>query len=104
MGPATTSDVSPNKPAERTALAPEAELQPEQVPPSGTPQKRAEADEHEAAMAEDDGQEGPLNRKEPVSEAEKHLWATVEETATDAGTERSDEADEAQEEGGVTGG
>lgn len=102
MGPATTSGVSPNKPAESTALAPE--LQPEQVPRSGTPQKRAEADEQEAAVAEDVGQEGPLNHKEPVSEAEKQLWATVEETATDGGKERSDEADETQEEGGVTGG
>lgn len=104
MGPATTSDVSPHKPAERTALAPEPELQPEQVPPSGRPQKRAEADEQEAAVAEDVCQEGPLNHKEPVSEAEKQLWATVEETATEGAKDRSDEADEAQEEGGVTGG
>lgn len=103
MEPATTSDVSPNKPAKRTALAPEPELQPEQVPPSGTPQKRAEAGEQEAAEAEDVGQEGPLNHKEPVSEAEKQLWATVEETAAEGGKERSDEA-ETQEEGGVTGG
>lgn len=103
MGPATTSDVSPNKPTECMALAPEPELQLEQVPTSGTPQKRTEADEQEAAAAEDVGQEGPLNHKEPVSEAEKELWATVEETATEGANDRSDEA-ETQEEGGVTGG
>lgn len=103
MGPATTNDVSPNKPTERTALAPEPELQLEQVPPSGTPQKRAEADEREPAVAEDVGQEGPLNHEEPVSEAEKELWATVEETATEGAKDRSDEA-ETQEEGGMTGG
>ncbi|XP_070700078.1 EH domain-binding protein 1-like protein 1 isoform X3 [Pempheris klunzingeri] len=117
--PATSSEVSPKPAGERTALAleqllpskPEPGLRPEQVlQPSGNPQQE-EADEEKPAEPVAGGQESLINNEEPVREAEKQLWATVEETTAETGAERgmessesTEEKDEKQEEGGVTGG
>lgn len=104
--PATSIEVSP-KPTERTSLAlePEPGLRSEQVlQPSGKPQQGG-ADEEKPAEVVAGGPESFVDDKEPACEAEKELWATVEETAAEGGTECSETAeDEKQEEGGVTGG
>lgn len=117
--PATSPEVSPKPAGERTALAlepllpskSEPGLRPEQVlQPSGNPQQDEAAEEKRAKIAAG-GQESFINNEEPVCEAEKQLWATVEETTAETGTERgmesnesTEEKDEKQEEGGVTGG
>ncbi|XP_042355862.1 EH domain-binding protein 1-like protein 1 isoform X2 [Plectropomus leopardus] len=117
--PATSPKVSPKPTIERTALAleslipskPEPGLRPEPVlQPSGKPQQEV-ADEEKPAEASAGGQESFVNNKEPVCEAEKQLWATVEETTAETGAERGmesserpEEKDEKQEEGGVIGG
>ncbi|XP_037604136.1 EH domain-binding protein 1-like protein 1 isoform X14 [Sebastes umbrosus] len=112
--PETSPEVSPKPAAERTALAlepllpskPEPGLRPEQVlQPSGKPQQEG-ADEEKPAEVVAGGLGSFTNNKEPVCEAEKQLWATVEETTaeTGRGMESSEEKDEKQEEGGVIGG
>ncbi|XP_051256495.1 calponin homology domain-containing protein DDB_G0272472 isoform X12 [Dicentrarchus labrax] len=117
--PAPSPEVSPKPVGERVALAlepllpskPELRLRPEQVlQPSGKPQQEG-ADEEKPAEAVAGGQEGFVNNKAPVCEAEKQLWATVEETTAETGaeggmesSESTEEKDEKQEEGGVIGG
>ncbi|XP_049447358.1 EH domain-binding protein 1-like protein 1 isoform X11 [Epinephelus fuscoguttatus] len=117
--PATSPNVSPKPTIERSALAleplltskPEPGLRPESVlQPSGKPQQGG-ADEEKPVEVMAGGQERSINNKEPVCEAEKQLWATVEETTVETGAERgmessesTEEKDEKQEEGGVTGG
>ncbi|XP_035522463.1 EH domain-binding protein 1-like protein 1 isoform X2 [Morone saxatilis] len=117
--PAPSPEVSPKPVGERAALAleplqpskPELRLRPEQVlQPSGKPQQE-EADEEKPAEAVAGGPEGFVNNKAPVCEAEKQLWATVEETTAETGaeggmesSESTEEKDEKQEEGGVIGG
>ncbi|XP_049894231.1 EH domain-binding protein 1-like protein 1 isoform X4 [Epinephelus moara] len=119
MEPATSPKVSPKPTIERSALAlepllpskPEPGLRPEPVlQPSGKPQQGG-ADEEKPVEVMAGGQERSINNKEPVCEAEKQLWATVEETTVETGAERgtessesAEEKDEKQEEGGVTGG
>ncbi|XP_054481844.1 EH domain-binding protein 1-like protein 1 isoform X2 [Anoplopoma fimbria] len=117
--PETSPEVSPKPTVERTALAlepllpskPEPGLRPEQVlQPSGKPQQEG-ADEENPAEVVTGGQESFTNNEEPVCEAEKQLWATVEETTPETGSDRqlessesTEEKDEEQEDGGVTGG
>nr|XP_033497131.1 EH domain-binding protein 1-like protein 1 isoform X7 [Epinephelus lanceolatus] len=119
MEPATSPKVSPKPTIERSALAlepllpskPEPGLWPEPVlQPSGKPQQGG-ADEEKPVEVMAGGQERSINNKEPVCEAEKQLWATVEETTVETGAERgtessesAEEKDKKQEEGGVTGG
>ncbi|XP_035864615.1 EH domain-binding protein 1 isoform X12 [Sander lucioperca] len=116
--PETSPEVFPKPAIERTALAlepllpskPEPGLRPEQVlQPLGKPQQEG-ADEEKPAEIVTGGQETFINNKEPVCEAEKQLWATVEETTVETGEERgmessesTEEKDEKQEEGGVGG-
>ncbi|XP_078122353.1 EH domain-binding protein 1-like protein 1 isoform X7 [Sander vitreus] len=116
--PETSPEISPKPAVERTALAlepllpskPEPGLRPEQVlQPLGKPQQEG-ADEEKPAEIVTGGQETFINNKEPVCEAEKQLWATVEETTVETGEERgmessesTEEKDEKQEEGGVGG-
>ncbi|KAM3601872.1 uncharacterized protein V6R79_020367 [Siganus canaliculatus] len=73
--------------------------------PSEKPQQEA-AHEKTPAEVMAGGQESFINNKEPVYEAEKELWATVEEATaeTGVGNGSTEEKDEKQEEGGVTGG
>ncbi|XP_031713054.1 EH domain-binding protein 1 isoform X10 [Anarrhichthys ocellatus] len=114
--PETSPEVSPKPTLEGTALAlepllpakPEPGLWSEQVlQPSGKPQQEG-ADEEKPAEALTGGRESFTNNKEPVCEAEKQLWATVEETTAETGAERrmesSESTEEKDEEGGVTGG
>lgn len=120
--PAALLEVSPKPSNERTALAlepllpskPEPVLRPEPVlQPSGKPQQEG-ADEKKPVDGMSGGQEGLIDNKEPVCEAEKKLWATVEETTAEAGVERGMESSESieeknekeaeEEEGGVIGG
>ncbi|XP_053187033.1 EH domain-binding protein 1-like protein 1 [Scomber japonicus] len=120
--PATSLEVSPKPSNERTALAlepllpskPEPALRAEPVlPPSGKPQQEG-ADEEKPVDDMSSGQESLIENKEPVFEAEKQLWATVEETTAEAGVERGMESSESteeknekkeeEEEGGVIGG
>ncbi|KAK9536443.1 hypothetical protein VZT92_006219 [Zoarces viviparus] len=117
--PETSPEVSPKPTVEGTALAlepllpakPKPGLRSEQVlQPSGKPQQEG-ADEEKPAEVLTGGQESFANNKEPVCEAEKQLWATVEETTEETGEERrmessesTEEKDEKHEEGGVAGG
>ncbi|XP_040906821.1 EH domain-binding protein 1-like protein 1 isoform X6 [Toxotes jaculatrix] len=120
--PATSLEVSPKPPCERTALAlepllpskpePEPGLQPGPVlQPSGKPRHEG-ADEEKPADSMAGGEESFVNNKEPACEAEKQLWAAVEETTTETGAEKrmessenAEEKDEKeQEEEGVKGG
>ncbi|XP_068455982.1 EH domain-binding protein 1-like protein 1 isoform X6 [Clinocottus analis] len=120
MEPETSHEISPKATVEGTALAlepllpskpePQPGLRPEQVlQPSGEPQQ--EGAHEKPAEVETGGQEGFSNNKEPVCDAETQLWATVEETTPETGTdkrmessENTEEEDEKREEGGVTGG
>ncbi|XP_056254264.1 EH domain-binding protein 1-like protein 1 isoform X12 [Seriola aureovittata] len=118
--PATSLEVSPKPVGERTALAlepllpskPEPGLRPEPVlQPSGKPQGEG-ADEEKPADSVARGEESFVNNEEPVCEAEKQLWAAVEETTAETGAERGMESSEStdekeekeQEEEGVIGG
>lgn len=118
MEPATSLEVSPKPGDEHTALAlepllpskPEPALRPEPVlQPSGKPQQEG-ADEEKPSDSMAGGQESLIDNKEPVCEAEKQLWATVEETTAETGAERGVESNESTEEkkeekeGGVIGG
>ncbi|XP_054873463.1 EH domain-binding protein 1-like protein 1 isoform X5 [Amphiprion ocellaris] len=83
---------------------PEPELRPEQhLQPSGKPQQEV-ADEVKPAVVVDGGQESFVDKKEPVCEAEKQLWAAVEETTAEAGGTESSGNKEEEEEEGVVGG
>nr|XP_046267463.1 uncharacterized protein ehbp1l1b [Scatophagus argus] len=117
--PATSVEISPKPTSESSALAldpllpskPEPALQLEQVlQPSGKPQHEG-AHEDKPTKFVAGGQEGFINNTKPVCEAEKQLWATVEEataeTEAEGGMESSEsteEKDEKQEQGGVIGG
>ncbi|XP_075958721.1 EH domain-binding protein 1-like protein 1 isoform X14 [Anarhichas minor] len=110
--PETSPEVSPKPTLEGTALAlepllpakPEPGLRSERVlQPSGKPQQEG-ADEEKPAEVLTGGRESFTNNKEPVCEAEKQLWATVEETTAETGVESSESTEEKDEEGGVTGG
>ncbi|XP_032389978.1 EH domain-binding protein 1-like protein 1 isoform X4 [Etheostoma spectabile] len=116
--PETSPVVSPKPAVECMAVAlepllpskPEPGLRPENVlQPLGKPQQEV-ADEEKPATIVASGQETFINNKEPVCEAEKQLWTTVEETTVETGKERgmecsesTEEKDEKQEEGGVGG-
>ncbi|XP_044077809.1 mucin-17 isoform X4 [Siniperca chuatsi] len=112
--PATSPEVSPKPAGECTTLALEQLLpskpEPEQVLQSSGKPKQEGADEEKPVDVVAGGQESFINNKEPVCEAEKQLWATVEETAetgAEGGMESSEsteELDEKQEEGDVIGG
>ncbi|KAJ4930184.1 hypothetical protein JOQ06_019190 [Pogonophryne albipinna] len=113
--PETSTEVSPKPAFEHMALAlepllpskPEPELRQEQVLQPGKPQQEG-ADEGKPSEAVTGGQESLINNKEPVCEAEKQLWAAVEETTAERGTESSENTEEKdekkEEEGGVIGG
>lgn len=118
--PATSFKVSSQPTAERTALSlepllpskPKRALGPEPVlQPSKKPQQEG-GDEAKPPDVMDGGRESFINNKEPVYEAEKQLWAAVEETTADTGAERgvenneiTEERDEKEhEEAGVIGG
>uniref|UniRef100_UPI0037E95064 EH domain-binding protein 1-like protein 1 isoform X11 n=1 Tax=Semicossyphus pulcher TaxID=241346 RepID=UPI0037E95064 len=121
MEPATSITVSPKPEEERTALALEP-LQPSKsepalrqegvLQPAGKPQQEEGAVEEKPAEVAAGGQEGIVDNKKPVCEAEKQLWATVEENAAETGAEGGTESSESaaekeekqEEEGGVTGG
>ncbi|KAF7206253.1 uncharacterized protein ehbp1l1b isoform X14 [Nothobranchius furzeri] len=80
------------------------ELQEEQNHQSSKP-KREGADEKEPVNAVDEGLESLMITEEPVCEAEKNLWAAVEETTTELGAEKRMESCGAkEEEEGVKGG
>ncbi|XP_026226484.1 EH domain-binding protein 1-like protein 1 isoform X2 [Anabas testudineus] len=85
----------PSKP--EPALRPEPVLQ-----PSKKPQQEG-ADEAKPSDVIDGGRESFINNKEPVCEAEKQLWAAVEETTADTGAERGMESNEITEEGVIGG-
>ncbi|KAI9548215.1 hypothetical protein NQZ68_010434 [Dissostichus eleginoides] len=113
--PETSTEVSPKPAFEHTALAlepllpskPEPELRQEEVLQPGKPQQEG-ADEGKPSEAVTGGQESLINNKEPVCKAEKQLWAAVEETTAERGTESSENTEEKdekkEEEGGVIGG
>lgn len=113
--PETSTEVSPKPASEHMALAlepllpskPEPELRQEQVLQPGKPQQKG-ADEGKPSKAVTGGQESLINNKEPVCEAEKQLWAAVEETTAERGMESSENTEEKdekkEEEGGVIGG
>ncbi|XP_034405428.1 uncharacterized protein ehbp1l1b isoform X13 [Cyclopterus lumpus] len=116
--PETSPNISPKTTIESTALAlepllpskPEPGLRPEQVlQPSGKPQQEG-AVEEKPAEVETGGQESFTNNEEPVCDAEKQLWATVEENTPETGAEKRMESSEStdekekHEEGGETGG
>ncbi|KAK2828170.1 hypothetical protein Q5P01_019204 [Channa striata] len=103
--PATSLEGSSKPTAERTALAlepllpskPEPGLQPEPIlQPSKKPQQEG-AEEGRPADVIDGGRESFINNKEPVCEAEKQLWAAVEETTAETGAERGMESNEITE-------
>ncbi|XP_063342804.1 EH domain-binding protein 1-like protein 1 isoform X3 [Pelmatolapia mariae] len=109
---ATSVEVPPREADERVTLAPEPlqpskpkpepELRPEQVlHPSGKPQQEGAdeegADEEKPADAVPGGHEHFINNKDPVCEAEKQLWAAVEETTTEIGVEKGMESSESKE-------
>lgn len=104
---ATSVKVPPREADERVTLAPEPlqpskpkpepELRPERVlHPSGKPQQEG-ADEEKPADAVPGGHEHFINNKDPVCEAEKQLWAAVEETTTEIGVEKGMESSESKE-------
>lgn len=119
---APSVEVPPQEAGEHVTLAleplqpskpkPEPELRPERdLHPSGKPQQEG-ADEEKPADAVPGGHEHFINNKDPVCEAEKQLWAAVEETTTEIGVEKGMESSESKkakeeklkEEEGVIGG
>ncbi|KAF7662535.1 hypothetical protein LDENG_00233640 [Lucifuga dentata] len=122
--PATSLEVCPKQGSMRTALElapllplkPEPGLWPESILQlSGKPQQEG-AEEIKPLNTVASGQESLINKKEPVCEAEKPLWATVEETTVETRAEGGMESnentedmdgkkeEEGKEEGGVTAG
>ncbi|XP_050934544.1 titin homolog isoform X35 [Lates calcarifer] len=96
--PAGKLALEPLLPSKKTEPEPEPELRPEPVlQPSGKPQQGG-ADEEKPADRTAGGEEGSVNNKEPVCEAEKQLWAAVEETTAETGAERGMESSESTEE------
>ncbi|XP_026037352.1 EH domain-binding protein 1-like protein 1 isoform X5 [Astatotilapia calliptera] len=102
---APSVEVPPQEAGEHVTLAleplqpskPKPELRPEQVlHPSGKPQQEG-ADEEKPADAVPGGHEHFINNKDPVCEAEKQLWAAVEETTTEIGVEKVMESSESKE-------
>lgn len=104
---ATSVKVPPREADKRVTLAleplqpskpkPEPELRPERdLHPSGKPQQEG-ADEEKPADAVPGGHEHFINNKDPVCEAEKQLWAAVEETTTEIGVEKGMESSESKE-------
>lgn len=104
---ATSVKVPPREADERVTLAPEPlqpskpkpepELRPERdLHPSGKPQQEG-ADEEKPADAVPGGHKHFINNKDPVCEAEKQLWAAVEETTTEIGVEKGMESSESKE-------
>lgn len=109
LEPVSSLSASPKPDTERTALAlePLVPSKPEMgqreepvVQPPGKPQQ----------VGADEGKPADGRRsigEEPVCEAEKHLWAAVEDTTTETAAERgmeSNESAEEKEEEGVIGG
>nr|XP_043897286.1 mediator of DNA damage checkpoint protein 1-like isoform X3 [Solea senegalensis] len=112
--PATPVQVSTKPANERTALAletllpskPEPGLRPEPASqPSGEPQQEG-AEGKKTSDSAAGGEENSVNNKEPVCEAEKQLWAAVEETTAETveSEGRSEEKDDQEQEEGGTGG
>ncbi|XP_029374392.1 EH domain-binding protein 1-like protein 1 isoform X2 [Echeneis naucrates] len=112
----TSVEVSPKPASERTALVlePQAPSKPERglrmlpvLQPSGKPEQEG-ADEGEPADSKPHGEESLVKGEEPVCEAEKQLWAAVEETTAETAEERgmgsSESAEEKEQEEGVMGG
>ncbi|XP_013764951.1 EH domain-binding protein 1-like protein 1 isoform X1 [Pundamilia nyererei] len=104
---APSVEVPPQEAGEHVTLAleplqpskpkPEPELRPERdLHPSGKPQQEG-ADEEKPADAVPGGHEHFINNKDPVCEAEKQLWAAVEETTTEIGVEKGMESSESKE-------
>ncbi|XP_025766494.1 microtubule-associated protein futsch [Oreochromis niloticus] len=104
---ATSVKVPPREADKRVTLAleplqpskpkPEPELRPERdLHPSGKPQQEG-ADEEKPADAVPGGHKHFINNKDPVCEAEKQLWAAVEETTTEIGVEKGMESSESKE-------
>ncbi|AWO99896.1 putative EH domain-binding protein 1-like [Scophthalmus maximus] len=104
---ATSLEVSPKPAGEHAALAmepllpskPEPGLRPEPaLQPPAKPQQEA-ADEGTPADSSAGGEvESLVDNEEPVFEAEKQLWAAVEETTVEAGGETGMESSESTEE------
>ncbi|XP_077961334.1 EH domain-binding protein 1-like protein 1 isoform X20 [Gasterosteus aculeatus] len=118
LEPGTSPKVSPKPTADGTSLALE-RLLPSKPEPGPQREKQGlqtsekprqeGAIEEKPAEAVSGGRESIANNKDPVCEAEKQLWATVEETTAETGaqglTESSKEGkDEKHEPSGVTGG
>lgn len=118
LEPGTSPKVSQKPTADGTSLALE-RLLPSKPEPGPQREKQGlqtsekprqeGAVEEKPAEAVSGGRESIANNKEPVCEAEKQLWATVEETTAETGaqglTESSKEGkDEKHEPSGVTGG
>ncbi|KAM7398246.1 hypothetical protein PAMA_006241 [Pampus argenteus] len=119
---ATSLKVSPKPGDECTALAleqllpskPEPSLRPEPVLQSSGKPQQGGTDEEKPTNDMVSGQETLVDNKEPVCEAEKQLWVTVEETTAQTGAEKGMESSESaeekkeeeeeEEEGGVIGG
>ncbi|XP_069002193.1 titin homolog isoform X3 [Embiotoca jacksoni] len=117
--PATSLTVPPKPAGERATLAlepllpskAEPGLRPEQdTQPSGKPQQEG-ANEEKPKDVVAGGQESFVDNEEPVCEAEKQLWAAVEETSAETGVERGmensqspEEEEKQREEEGVIGG
>ncbi|KAM9847222.1 EH domain-binding protein 1-like protein 1 isoform 2-T2 [Aulostomus maculatus] len=68
--------------------------------PSRKPQQEEGADEEKPAVFVAGDQERLTDNEEPVFEAEKKLWATVEETSAETGAETSTEEKRKEQEGG----
>ncbi|KAM8900201.1 uncharacterized protein AB9W97_010253 isoform 11-T11 [Spinachia spinachia] len=114
--PETSPKVSSKPTADGMSLAlpskPEPGPRPEKqvLQASGKPRQEG-AFEEKPAEDVSAGQERFASNKEPVCEAEKQLWSTVEETAVEPGARRltessesAEDEDEKHEESGVTGG
>lgn len=103
--PATLPKVCPKPSSEHIALdlAPllPSKSETEQVtPPLPKPQPETTNE-----LKPPEAQESVANNEEPVFEAEKQLWATVEETTVETGADRvKDSPEKRQQEGGVSGG
>ncbi|XP_026183522.1 EH domain-binding protein 1 isoform X8 [Mastacembelus armatus] len=106
MEPTISLQVSPKPTAESTAVVLEP-LLPSKPDPglrlepvlqlSGKPQQERAYDEKPADVMAG-GQESIINNKEPVCEAEKQLWAAVEETTAETEAENGMESSEHTEE------
>lgn len=89
--PATSLEAPPKPAEEQTALVLEPEL------PSKPEPQHEGTDEQKLVDAVFDGQEGFMDSKELVCEAEKQLWAAVEETTAETREEQGVESSESNE-------